>query len=56
MTPEQQMINKFLSYQEISGAKHLKAMGEQFPDLFELCADSHLVGALQYLVAAAILY
>lgn len=42
------MMNKFLSYQDVSAAKHLNTIGKNFPDLLQQCAEIHSVGAMQY--------
>ena len=48
MSPEQQMMNRFILYQQTTGASCLDAIGESFPELHKLCSESHSTGALQY--------
>ena len=48
MSPERQMMHKFLSYQEIIGAKDLHSLDKNFSGLFEFCTQSHSVGAFQH--------
>ena len=50
MTPEQQMMNKFLSYQKLIGSQSLCNIDESFNGLFELCVEkeSRTVGAMQH--------
>lgn len=50
MTPEQQMMTKFLSYQELIGSQLLCNIDEGFSGAFDLCLDkgTHTVGAMQH--------
>lgn len=50
MTPEQQMMTKFLSYQDLIGSQLLCNIDEGFSGAFDLCLDkgSHTVGAMQH--------
>ena len=57
MTPEQQMMTKFLSYQELIGSQSLCNIDEGFSGAFDLCLDkgSHTVGAMQHYTQDGIL-
>ena len=46
MSPEQQIMHTFLSYQEIIGAKDLHSLDENFSGLFKFCTQSHSVDAI----------
>lgn len=57
MTLEQQMMTKFLSYQELIGSQSLCNIDEGFSDAFDLCLDkgSQIVGAIQHQMQNAVL-
>ena len=48
LSPEHQMINRFLLYQQRVDSNCLQSIEENFPELFRLCSDSNSVGALQH--------
>ena len=50
LSPEHQMMNRFLLYQQRIDTNSLQSIEENFPELFRLCNDSNSVGALQHYV------